>query len=66
LQQFFRWLAEEEGAPSPMAGMRLGAVRPPEVKPLTDDQLCDLLASCRVGLGFPHTAAMVRIRLAAN
>ena len=49
-----------------MAGMRLGAVRPPEVKPLTDDQLCDLLASCRVGLGFPHTAALVRIRLAAN
>jgi integrase/recombinase XerC len=46
LQQFFRWLRDEEGMASPMEGMRLGAVRPPEVKPLTDDQLRELLASC--------------------
>jgi site-specific recombinase XerD len=48
LQQFFRWLREEgEITASPMDGMKLGAVRPPEVVPLADDQLRELLESMK-------------------
>lgn len=63
LQQFFRWLADEEEIPrSPMARMKppIVPVQPPPV--LTEDQLRRLLKACE-GSGFEERRDMALLRM---
>lgn len=46
IQQFFRWWAQEEELPNPMAGMKPPTVPEQPVAVLTVDQLAALLKSC--------------------
>jgi len=47
LQQFFRWLAAEDEAPDPMAGLRAPAVREKPVPFFTSVELSKLEQACR-------------------
>jgi site-specific recombinase XerD len=49
LQQFFRWLAAEDGIPDPMAGLRAPAVPVQPVPFFTTVELSRLEAACRGG-----------------
>lgn len=47
LQQFFRWLAEEEQLPDPMAGLRGPQVREKLVPVFTSEELSALGKACQ-------------------
>jgi integrase/recombinase XerD len=47
LQQFFRWLADEEDIPNPMASLKAPKAVPPEVPVLSTRDMDALLRTCR-------------------
>jgi integrase/recombinase XerD len=47
LQQFFRWLADEEQLPDPMAGLRAPMVIEKLVPVFTSEELCALQKACQ-------------------
>jgi hypothetical protein len=59
LQQFFKWLAGEEGIPDPMAGLRPPRVPDKPVPVFAGDELPRLGRAC-AGRGFGGSAATPR------
>ncbi|HTU77045.1 MAG TPA: tyrosine-type recombinase/integrase [Trebonia sp.] len=67
LQQFFKWLAAEEGIPSPMARLRLPGLAARRVPSFTSDELSRLGKACR-GSAFAdrRDAAIIAVLLATG